>query len=292
VFQRSPLDSLATGAKAARRAIARAQPWPDRLARGGYIGKGALFLLVGGLAAAAALGWGGGETTDPSGALVTVARAPAGRLILAVATVALLAHAAFRAALVLVGEPYEQRGRLWRWWRRIVNAVSAVFYAYISFKAGALALGAGAHVDTDNDHEARHWSARLLSAPYGRWLLIGVAGAILVAAVVQVVRAFSPNTARRRLRIEEMNHRQRLLVSVVGRLALLARGTILASIGYFLAKAAARWSPRFARGAAGALHAVWEQPHGNWLLGLVAVGLLALGAFGLLEARWRRLFRR
>jgi hypothetical protein len=78
----------------------------------------------------------------------------------------------------------------------------------------------------------------------------------------------------------------------VGRLALLARGTIFASIGYFLAKAAARWSPGAARGSAGALHAVWEQPHGGWLLGLVAVGLVALGAFGLLEARWRRLFGR
>ena len=271
--------------------MAHAQPWPDRVARGGYVAKGALFLLVGCLAAAAAAGW-GGETTDPSGALITVAHAPAGRLILVLATVALLAHAAFRAALVLLGEPYDQRGLVWRWWRAIVNAGSAAFYGYISFKAGALALGAGERAGGDKDQQAHHWSARLLSAPYGRWLLAGVAIAILIAAVVQMVRAFLPSTAKRRLRLEEMNHRQRLLVSVVGRLALLARATILASIGYFLGKAAVHWSPGVARGAAGALHAVLEQPHGHWLLGLVAVGLLAFGAFGLLEARWRRLFRR
>lgn len=282
-------DPLAAAPKGVRRAFARAQPWPDRIARGGYIAKGALFLLVGGLAAATAAGW-GGETTDPSGALVAVAHAPAGRLILVVATVALLGHGAFRAALALLGEPYDDRGPIWRWWRAIVNAGSAAFYVYISLKAGALALGARA--GADKDQEAHHWSARLLSAPYGRWLLAGVAIAILIAAVVQVVSAFSPAAARRRLRLEEMSDRQRLLVSVVGRLALLARATILASIGYFLAKAAARWSPGVARGAAGALHAMLEQPHGHWLLGLVAVGLLAFGAFGLLEARWRRLFRR
>jgi len=285
------VDPLATAPRAARRAIARTQPWPDWLARGGYVAKGALFLLVGSLAAAAAAGW-GGETTDQSGALVAIARAPAGRLILVLATLALLSHAAFRALLVVIGEPYDDRGTLWRVWRAIVNASSAVFYFYISFKAAVLALGTGARTDADKDQQARHWSARLLSAPYGRWLLIGVAIGILIAAVVQVVRACSPNTVRRRLRVEEMSVRQRLIVSAVGRVALLARATVLASIGYFLIKAAARLSPHAARGAAGALHAVRELPHGEWLLGLVAAGLLAVGAFALLEARWRRLFRR
>jgi hypothetical protein len=291
VFRRWRVDPLATAPRAARRAIARTQPWPDWIARGGYVAKGALFLLVGSLAAVAAAGW-GGETTDQGGALVAIARAPAGRLILVVATLALLAHAAFRALLVVIGEPYDDRGPVWRVWRGIVNAGSALFYFYISLKAVVLALGPAARADADKDQEARNWSARLLSAPHGRWLLIGVAIGILVAAVVQIVRAFSPDAVRRRLRVEEMSERQRLAVSAVGRVALLARATVLTSIGYFLIKAAARWSPQVARGGGGALHAVREVPHGEWLLGLVAAGLLAVGAFAFLEARWRRLFRR
>ncbi|HET6147640.1 MAG TPA: DUF1206 domain-containing protein [Polyangia bacterium] len=291
MFRFRRVDPLAMAPRAARRALSWAEPWPDWVARGGYIAKGALFLLIGGLAAAAAAGW-GGETTDPSGALAAVARAPAGRLILMVATLALLAHAAFRAVLVLISEPYDDRGPVWRGLRRIANAGSTLVYLGLSLTAGALALGARAQAHADKDHQARHWSGRVLSAPFGRLLLIGVAVAILVAAAVQVVRAFSPHAVRRRLRVEDMSDRERLVVLAVGRLALLARATVLGSVGYFLIKAAARWSPQLARGPAGALHAVRELPHGNWLLGLVAAGLLAVGAFALLEARWRRLFRR
>jgi hypothetical protein len=276
---------------AARRAIARGQPWPDRLARGGYVAKGTLFLLVGGLTAAAAAGL-GGEATDPTGALVTVAHAPAGRFILVAVALGLLAHAGFRGALALVGEPYDDRGPAQRALRRLVNVLAALFYLGLAITAGALVLGVGAHVPTDKDAEARHWSARLLAVPYGRTLLIGVALAILIAAVVQLVRAFSPGAVRRRLRIDEMTEREHQTVSVVGRIALVGRATVLAVIGYFLTKVAVNRTPRAARGPAGALHAVWEQPHGGLLLGLVATGLMAFGVYGLLEARWRKLFRR
>jgi Domain of Unknown Function (DUF1206) len=282
---------LRTLQKAASRAIAHAQPWPDRLARAGYIAKGALFLLVGGLAGAAAVGL-GGEATDPSGALVTVARAPAGRFVLVAVALGLLAHAGFRGALALVGEPYDHRGPVQGAMRRLVNAVSALFYLGLAITASALALGRSARVQPDGNAEARDWSARLLSLPFGQSLLIGVATAILVAAVVQLVRAFTPGAVRRRLRLEEMSAREQQTVSIVGRVAFVARATVLAVIGYYLTEVAVHRTPRAARGAGGALRAVWAQPHGGLLLGLVAAGLMAFGAYGLLEARWRRLFQR
>jgi len=37
---------------------------------------------------------------------------------------------------------------------------------------------------------------------------------------------------------------------------------------------------------------VWELPHGRVWLALVAAGLIAFGVYGVLEARWRRLFTR
>ena len=59
MFRLRRVDPLATAPRPARRALAWAAPWPDWIARGGYVAKGALFLLIGGLAAAAAAGWGG-----------------------------------------------------------------------------------------------------------------------------------------------------------------------------------------------------------------------------------------
>jgi Domain of Unknown Function (DUF1206) len=194
--------------------------------------------------------------------------------------------------LALVGEPYDDRGMVQRAMRRVVNVVSALLYLGLATTAGALVFGGSARVHPDGNVAARQWSARLLSVPFGRPLLICVAMAILVAAVVQLVRALSPGAVRRRLRVEEMTQRQHQAVSVVGRIAFMARAAVLGVIGYFLTEVAVHRAPRAARGAGGALQAVWEQPHGNLLLGLVAAGLMAVGSYGLLEARWRRLFHR
>jgi hypothetical protein len=120
--------------------------------------------------------------------------------------------------------------------------------------------------------------------------LLGVAAAFGVAVIVQLVRAASPNTVRRRLQVEKMTDGERRVVSLVGRVALLARAVILGAIGYFLIKAADRWEPDMARGTAGALHALWRLPHGNLILSFTAAGMVSLGIYGLIEVRWRRLF--
>ena len=71
--------------------------------------RGAVYILVGGLALAAAAG-AGGKPTDPSGALSTLVRCPPAGPRLALIAVGLLVHAAFQAALVLTGEPYVKQG--------------------------------------------------------------------------------------------------------------------------------------------------------------------------------------
>ena len=261
------------------------------MARVGYVAKGLVFLLVGGLAIAAAAGW-GGRATDPSGALATVARTHAGRAALGFVALGLVAHAAFRGALVIVGEPYVKRSPVGRVLRRIANGFGVLIYAGLAVTAGALTIGWGAHVHTNKDAQTRHLSARILATSFGRPLLIGVALGIAVAAIVQLVRAFGPNHVREQLRVGEMSELQRRTVAVVARIAFAARGIVLVACGYFVARAAIDGAPREARGPAGALRAVGELPHGNLWLAPVAAGLLEVGAYGLAEAKWRRLFER
>jgi hypothetical protein len=144
----------------------------------------------------------------------------------------------------------------------------------------------------DKDAETRDWSARLLTAPFGRLLLIAVALGILIAAAVQVVRAVGPNHVREQLRVEDMTPWQRRMVVAVARIGFAARGIVLGAAGYFVARAALDRVPREARGPGGALHSVWELPYGNICLAAVAAGLIAFGAYGLFQAKWRRLFAR
>jgi hypothetical protein len=278
--------------RAARRAARKGEPWTDRAARAGYVARGAVYILVGGLALAAAAGVGGGKATDPSGALSMLARMPAGRAALALIAVGLLIHAAFRAVLVLTGEPYVKQGPWRRAATRVRRAFAACLYTGMAFTAAMIAAGRPRLAHADKDAQTRHASASLLAAPFGRPILIAIGVGLGVAAAVALVRAFGPNNVRQRLRVDAMTERQCALMATLGRVAYVARATVLASCGYFLVRAAIDRAPRETRGPAGALRAVWELPHGALWLAMVAAGLIAFGAYGVLEARWRRLFTR
>jgi hypothetical protein len=275
--------------RATRRAAKKGEPWTDRAARAGYVARGFVYVLFGGFALAAAAGL-GGKPTDPTGALSALARLPAGRVALAVVALGLLVHAGFRGMLVLTGEPHPEHGRWRRVAMRVRHGFAACLYAGMALTAAALAAGRYGQAHADKDVETRHLSARLLAAPFGRPILVMIAVGIGVAAAVWIARAFGPNRPSEGLRVEAMTQRQRTLMAVLARVAYVARATVLAACGYFLARGAVDRAPRETRGPAGALRAVWQLPHGRLLLALVAAGLVAFGLYGMLEARWRRLF--
>jgi hypothetical protein len=74
----------------------------------------------------------------------------------------------------------------------------------------------------------------------------------------------------------------------IGIVGLLARMVVFGLIGVFLVKAALDYDPRDAVGLDGALQRLAAQTYGDVLLGIVAAGLVAYGAFCLVDARFRR----
>lgn len=78
-------------------------------------------------------------------------------------------------------------------------------------------------------------------------------------------------------------------VPVLARFGLAARGVVFLINGGFLLLAALQHDPSEARGLAGVLRALQGQPHGMLLLAVVALGLMAFGAYSLVEARYRRI---
>jgi hypothetical protein len=269
--------------------ISRAQPWTDRLARAGFVAKGLVYLAVGGFAIAAAVGL-RGQATDPVGVLSDAATTAIGRALIGVLGIGLVTHALFRAALAVVGEPYGGQTILSRLIRRISNAASTLCYLATGATALALSVGLKSSGRTNDDATAQHWTAFALHGPLGRSALVVVAVVLTIAAIVQIVCAAWPRSVQRRLQMENMSRREHTIVTVVGRLAFLSRASILIAIAYFLWKGLILRAPGDVRGPGGALHAFWEQPHGDVFLAFVAGGLLAVGAFALIEARWRRLF--
>jgi hypothetical protein len=60
-------------------------------------------------------------------------------------------------------------------------------------------------------------------------------------------------------------------------------------LGLFVVFAAVDANAREAKGFAGALASIQQQPHGSVLLGITALGLISFGAFCLIQALFREI---
>jgi hypothetical protein len=82
---------------------------------------------------------------------------------------------------------------------------------------------------------------------------------------------------------------KREIVTALGIFGFLARAFVFAMIGVFLLFAAINSRSSEAKGFAGALGVIQQQPYGWALLGITAAGLLAFGLYGIAEAAYRRI---
>jgi hypothetical protein len=74
-----------------------------------------------------------------------------------------------------------------------------------------------------------------------------------------------------------------------GRIGYAARGVVFCIIGFFIIQAALDFNPTEAKGLDEALGTLAQNYFGAWVLGIVAVGLIAYGFYMLVEARYRKL---
>jgi hypothetical protein len=135
---------------------------------------------------------------------------------------------------------------------------------------------------------AREWTAWLLSAPLGAWL-VGIGGAVVLGyGVSQLYRAVAGDL-RKDLDLAALGDLVVRWAVRFGRFGIAARGVTFSVIGFFLIRAALRYDPRQAKGIADALRSLASRPSPPWLLGAVAVGLVSYGLYELFEARYRRI---
>ena len=267
----------------AQRAARKASPWIERLARGGYVAYGVVYALVGVLAVQAALGGGGGKTASQEGALRQVLLAPFGRLLLGMIVIGLLAYAMWRLIQGILNPENEGRDAKGIA-KRVDHVLNGVFHAALAISAGGLALASGAGSGGSPDD----WTARLLAQPFGRWLAVIVGAVIVGAGLYQLFKAYKADF-RDELRPGAMSARAKTWTTRSGRLGYAARGVVFGVIGVFLVQAALQTDPDEARGLGGALETLARQPFGPYLLGAVALGLVAYGVFMFVVARYRRI---
>jgi hypothetical protein len=255
--------------------------WTDTLGRIGYMAKGVVYAIVGVLTAQLAFGV-GGSTTGTTEAIREIGAAPLGQIGLALTALGLVCYGTWRFILATMDpkrEGTDPEGLV----KRIGYVVSGVVNLILGLFAGQLLIGAG----SGGGSSKTGMTAELMSQPYGLWL-VGITGCIVVGVgIYHFYRAMNA-TFMRNYSVGDMDADTRQLARRIGQWGLTARGIVFAIIGIFLVRAALQRDPSETKGLGGALDVLASQAYGPWLLGFVAVGLIAYAVYCFSYVRYRR----
>ena len=271
-----------TGSIAAKGRRAGESPWVERLGRAGLVAKGVLYAVIGILAVKVALGARGADP-DKEGALATIATQPFGKLLLGILAVGLAGYAVWRLSQGLLDRDDEGDGAKGLA-KRLGNISKGVLYAVLCVLTTLKLVGADTKSEGGTQEDRA--TADLLGLPLGRYLVFAAAAGFIVAALFNGYRAVTCNF-RKKLETHRMSEAEETAATGVGILGHLARFVVFGLIGAFLAKAAWEFDPQEAAGLDTALYEVARQPYGGFLLGTLAVGLLAYALYCFVQARYR-----
>jgi uncharacterized protein DUF1206 len=263
-----------------RDAIAPAATWIEGLARVGYAAKAVLYSVVGFLALESALGT-GGDTIGSRGALVTLVRQEYGGVILVVIAAGLFGYAAWRVTEALL-DPARRGTSPKGIAVRASIAARGLVHAALGVQAVRLAGGTA----RTRGQAVEDWTARALDAPLGVWLVIAAGVAVAGYGLYQVYRAWAAKLSRD-LDLSRVSRDVGSWLIEVCRFGIGARGVVFAMTGVYLARAGFAHNARTAADTGEALDAIGHQPFGEWMLAAVAAGLIAYGAYEIVQARYR-----
>ncbi len=264
-------------ASASGRRAADSRP-AQLVARAGLTARGILYILIGWVAILVALG-NHSRQADQQGALQLLASTSFGRVVLWLIGIGFAGYALWRlseAAFGVTGEGNGAGPRLKSLGRAIIYAA----FAYLTFKVIAGTAGNESKKQQDYTSNVMHHSG-------GQWL-VGIVGLIIVIAGVTLMIEGVRARFMKFLQTSEMSVRTRKLVRRLGMIGTTARGLVFAIVGALVIDAAVTFDPAKAGGLDKALLTLRNQPFGEFLLIVVALGLIAFGLYGLAEARWRR----
>ena len=272
------MRSTSTARLRSRGRQASDSPAAQALARAGLTARGIIWILIGIVAALVAFGQ-ARQQADQQGALQLLARQPLGSVLLWVLGIGFVCYALWclsQAAFGVAGEGSGAGPRL----KALCRAVIYSFFAYLTFQ-----VISGAH--GSQTHRQQDVTAKAMQHPAGRWL-IGIVGLIVVIAGLVLVGQGFRRTFLKYLRTWEMSPRTRRVVERLGVIGTIARGVVIALVGVLVIDAAVTHKPSESGGIDKALLTLRNQPLGEFLVLLAALGLIIFGVYGLCEARWRK----
>lgn len=254
-----------------------------RIGRVALMTQGAIYVVVGLLAVAVARG---DRSAEPSqrGALESIARQPFGRIALAVVVLGLVAHAAWRIWLAVVGDRGgDDAGSLAK---RAANVGRAVIYlSFVGVAVRLLTKDGGSGGGSGGD-QAKESTSTVLQWPGGPWIVVA-AGLVGIGVAVWNVRKAVTRSFADDLDFSRVSAARKPWVCRLGTIGYLGRAAAFGLIGWFLIDAGRQHDASESRGLDDSLRELTTAPFGPLLLLAVALGLIAFGAFRVLDGLLR-----
>lgn len=254
-----------------------ATPLMETLMRVGYIVRGLVYGMIGLLAFQVVAGV-GGSLDDPQGAIATMGKSPFGVVVLYAILIGLVGYSLW-GFIRAIADPLHKGSDAKGIAERIGFAVSGVSYLLLAFATYGLISGASSAARNGaQTSQVQQTAATILTKPWGPTAVAIVGVIVIVVGAIQVFQGVN-STFDKQFDPYALTPHQRTWIDRLGRFGTAARGVVFAMVGFFLFSAGYNHNPSQAQGIDGVLRTLLHQPSGPWLLGIVALGLIAFGIY-------------
>lgn len=252
--------------------------------RAGLAARGALYCV--GAILALRLVTGADERVDKDGALDALARQRIGSLLLGVLALGFAGYAVWRFLRAFTGASEgSSSSENATAARRALDVVKGLIYIGLTFTT--LRVLFGGRDEVGGPERERDWTITLLQRSWGRPLLLAIGIAVVAAGLLFAARGLQKDFEKS-LDSGRVPKWARRLLPVAGTFGYVARGAVVALVGWFIAHAAWEFDPKEAVGVAGALGRLAGELYGRVALSVVAFGLLSFGVFSFVESAYRK----
>lgn len=247
------------------------------LAKLGYVSRGVIYLMIGGLAILTAFGSAGGKTSTSKGAMVELYQQPLGTTMLILLIIGLVGYSIWRFVQSIFdvddhgssAKGLAVRGAL------LISSVTHIFLAFwgVKFLMGS------------SDQSSSSSQPSYL-AESNLWTAIFIVGAIfvLVAGIAHIYKGWTKGFEK----YMNIPRDKAQVIVPICRIGLIARGVAWIILATILFQSASGASSGDLKNMSDVLETVRSADFGSYILAALAAGLFAFGIYSVSEALYRR----
>lgn len=250
--------------------------WLDHAVRIGLVAYGVVHLMIAWLALQLAFGDSSGSASS-TGALQKLSREPFGEVLIWLIALGMFLLVLWRLIEAAAGHREEDGGTRVR--KRLTSLGKAIIYGSIGVSALRVALHAGSSSKGQDST-----TSRLMDLPGGRWL-VGLVGLAIIGYGGNLIRRAWTEKFREHLNAEGTSGEAGQAYLWFGKAGYMAKGVSFLVIGGLFGYAAWTHHAKKSGGLDQALHKVLQQPFGQVLLVILALGIACYGLFCFARAK-------